>query len=458
MAFVSQRGKELLTDEYGYVYTCNNKNKDGTKVYWVCCKRFCNVRVHTVNANITFRSDIHCHAADQSRSAAHSAISAMLNAAETTQNSTRNILSDGVQNVDEQTAAAMPSKSTLCRRIQRARRRVNPTPPIPTVRHGFDIPDKYRYTADGKQFLLWDSGRDDINRILAYCSEEGLDLLLNKPHWFCDGTFKASPDIFYQIFSLHVYISGAVVPVLYAMLPNKTRETYVRLLTKLSEMRDFHPESILTDFETAILSAFSDVFPDAARTGCFFHFSQCIFRQVQQHGLVTDYAVPEFSIFVRMLAAFAFVPEKDVITSFETLIDVEYPDRAEAIIDYFEDNFIGMKDRRGVRKSPSFPVALWNVSQRLADALPRTNNSVEGWHNGFQRTLMCSHPSVWKLIEKLQEERLQKFATTQLLAGQTCPTKKVYRISNDRIATIVKDYHNRTTLDYLRNIAHNLTF
>jgi len=461
MALVSQRGKELLRDEYGYVYTFNNKNKAGTKVYWVCEKRnICNVRVHTVDGNIVYRSsDVHIHAADQSRSAAQTVIAAMVNAAETTQNSTRNILSDGVQNVDEQTAAAMPSKRTLSRRIQRARRRVNPTPPIPTARHGFDIPDKYRITVDEKLFLMHDSGRDDTNRILIFCSEEGLDLLVNKRHWFCDGTFKVSPDIFYQLFSLHVFITGTVVPVLYAMLPNKTRETYVRLLTQLSHMRDFHPESILTDFETAIFSAFTDVFPDATRTGCFFHFSQCIFRQVQQHGLLGDYAVPEFSIFVRMLAALAFVPENDVITSFETLIDVDYPDRAEPILDYFEDNFIGRKDRRGVRKSPAFPVALWNISQRVVNTLPRTNNSVEGWHNGFQRTLMCSHPSLWKLIEHLQkEERLQKFSITQLLAGQTCPTKKVYRISNDRITAIVNDYHNRTILDYLRSIAYNLTF
>ena len=42
----SQRRKKLFKDEYGYIYTCNNKNKYGKKVYWLCVNRAsCNVYV-----------------------------------------------------------------------------------------------------------------------------------------------------------------------------------------------------------------------------------------------------------------------------------------------------------------------------------------------------------------------------------------------------------------------------
>ena len=46
--------------------------------------------------------------------------------------------------------------------------------------------------------------------------------------------------------------------------------------------------------------------------------------------------------------------------------------------------------------------------------------------------------------------------TVQLLAGQTHKPKRVYRISNERIVNVVADYNNRTFVEFLRGIAHNL--
>ena len=41
---------------------------------------------------------------------------------------------------------------------------------------------------------------------------------------------------------------------------------------------------------------------------------------------------------------------------------------------------------------------MWNVHQRVIEDLPRTNNSVEGWHRGSQQSVDCYHPSVFKLV------------------------------------------------------------
>lgn len=235
MALVSQRRKELFKDEFGYVYTRNNTSKDGKKVYWLCANRTsCDVRIHTVDRSVVFRSDEHSHSAEPTKYLARKIVSDMSTAAETANDSTRNIIRDGVQNIDTHLAAALPSRQSMCRRIQRARRRINPTPPVPIERTGYDIPDKYCNTSDGRKFLAHDTGKNDRNRILIFCTEEGFDFMVNRPHWFADCTFKCSPDIYYQVFSLHVYISGTVVPVLYALLPNKTCETYRRLLSKIA--------------------------------------------------------------------------------------------------------------------------------------------------------------------------------------------------------------------------------
>ena len=130
----------------------------------------------------------------------------------------------------------------------------------------------------------------------------------------------------------------------------------------------------------------------------------------------------------------------------------------QSVVSYFEDNFIGRPDRRGIRKQPSFPIDSWNVYNRVLESLSCTNNSVEGWHNGFQRSLMCSHPSIWRLIEQLKkEEGLQKFSIAQLQAGISVSSQKVYRFCNERITNVVNDYQNRSSVNYLLSIAHNLT-
>jgi hypothetical protein len=140
-----------------------------------------------------------------------------------------------------------------------------------------------------------------------------------------------------------------------------------------------------------------------------------------------------------------FVPVSDAVDAFDALIDAGYLDRAEPVVDYFEDNFIGRPDRRGNRQSQIFPLTLWNVNQRVVESLPRTINSVEGWHCGFQSSLYCTHLTLWKLLDRLKRENeLHKLTVVQLLSGQTYIPKRVYRITNERIGNAVAGYSNST--------------
>jgi len=76
---------------------------------------------------------------------------------------------------------------------------------------------------------------------------------------------------------------------------------------------------------------------------------------------------------------------------------------------------------------------------------------------GFQSSLQCSHPTLWKLLDQLiRENELHRLTVVQLMAGQTYKPKRVYRITNERIVNVVADYNNRTTVEFLRVIAHNL--
>ena len=97
---------------------------------------------------------------------------------------------------------------------------------------------------------------------------------------------------------------------------------------------------------------------------------------------------------------------------------------------------------------------------RTKEELPRTNNSLEGWHRGFLSSVGCCHPNIWKFLKCLQKEQaLQHVHMTQYSAGfDKQQSRKKYLDVSKRIITVVNDYANRSTIEYLRGIAYNLNF
>ena len=92
-----------------------------------------------------------------------------------------------------------------------------------------------------------------------------------------------------------------------------------------------------------------------------------------------------------MLPALVFLPAGDVIEGFEELVDtvrILYNDVADELLQYFEDTCIGRYRRNAPRRSPLFAINLWNMFNRTDHELPRTNNSVEGYHRSFQGHLL----------------------------------------------------------------------
>ncbi|CAF3918353.1 unnamed protein product [Rotaria sp. Silwood2] len=100
-----------------------------------------------------------------------------------------------------------------------------------------------------------------------------------------------------------------------------------------------------------------------------------------------------------------FVPVLDVIKAFDLVAD-DFDDEADDFLGYFKKTWIGEPKKRGTgRKKPLFPIELWNVYDRTVANLPRSNNSIEGWHNAFAKRVAIAHPSISKLTEKIRREQ-----------------------------------------------------
>ena len=110
---------------------------------------------------------------------------------------------------------------------------------------------------------------------------------------------------------------------------------------------------------------------------------------------------------IKLLLTLAFLPSNEVSNAFDGLV-ADYPFQLSPIINYFEDTYIGQRNRRGQKKQLLFNISMWNMKEKQEEGLPHTNNQLESWHNVFQGLTETFHPSIFKFIEALQrEEALQ---------------------------------------------------
>ncbi|CAM4835312.1 unnamed protein product [Rotaria magnacalcarata] len=104
------------------------------------------------------------------------------------------------------------------------------------------------------------------------------------------------------------------------------------------------------------------------------------------------------------------------------------------------------------RKKPLFGHKLWNIHDRVIVATPRSNNSVEGWHNAFANRASISHPNIVKLTEKIRREQ-SKFEvnTAKILQGHIIKTKKAcYRRLDERITRLVNAFDSSRLDEFLK--------
>lgn len=373
------------------------------------------------------------------------------------QETPQQILTQSVPDISPAAAAQLPSVHHIRRNIRRQRQATNNPLPVPPTRADITIPESYQLTLDGQKFLLHDAGGDD--RMLLFSTQSNLQLLQECEHWFADGTFKTSPPLYEQLYTIHGLTSDRTIPCVYALLANKRQATYTSLFKQLLELNHhLSPSTIMVDFEKAAINSALEVFPDVTVKGCFYHLTQNVYRKIQQCGLQQQYqSDSDFAHHLKMLPALAFVPTDSVVSVFEELSEA-MPADAQPVMDYFEDIYIGRPQLRGRRRPATFPIPLWNMYTRAEEELPRTNNSVEGWHRRIQSSIGCYNPNFWKFLKLLQSEQaLQKVLCTQLLAGHAPePPRKRYADCNQRIVRLVGQYQERTNMEYLRGIAYNI--
>ncbi len=128
------------------------------------------------------------------------------------------------------------------------------------------------------------------------------------------------------------------------------------------------------------------------------------------------------------------------------------PVRFQCMLDYLEEFYIGklIGKSKNNRQGPLFPIAIWNVHDRVMNDNHRTNNSLESWHKQFEADLDMKHPTINRLIEAFRkEQRNTEMNYIQLTGGLACPADQVayqlitlHAIKQDDLIAICVDRNN----------------
>ncbi|VDI04710.1 Hypothetical predicted protein [Mytilus galloprovincialis] len=212
-------------------------------------------------------------------------------------------------------------------------------------------------------------------------------------------------------------------PLVFSLLPNKSEQTYDRLFNLLKTACQQHhlqlaPQIFFTDFEIATRNSAQRAFANITLRGCFFHFTQCIWRKTQNLGLATDYKNNEdLRLLVRRAAVLPLVPPQLVEDVWFTALEdaEEIAINTTAFADYVTEYWVEGYNRQH-----------WN---HFSNEGPRTNNHLEGWHSKLKKHVNHAHPNIYIMIEILKKTQANTEANQiQVAAGGTQrPTSLKYR-------------------------------
>lgn len=383
----STRGKAKLNVR-GYLLV-KDKSRD-EKYYW-CCEyknaQNCNGRATTNlvgEEHLLIKFVEHNHAPIASRVDVVQTLNSMRNAASGSSDPPAQIIQNTIANMPQDSYSYMPNTDALRKQINYVRKKHLPSQPQSL--QDIDIPINLRQTIRGEQFLARDIEYGE-EKMLIFCTTSNLQHLQNANYWIVDGTFKTVPILFQQLYTVHALVGGndnaTIFPMVYALMTNKSEESYLRFFQELIELGEtsgysLSPPLILSDFEQAVISASQIKFPNTVNKCCFFHFSQNLWRRIQSAGLSVEYGTNEdLSIKLRYLSALAFLPSAEIPLAFDHVKTI-LPPSTNSIVKYFEDTYVYGRVQRQLqngsvlRSTPLFPPALWSVYELVEAGYPRT--------------------------------------------------------------------------------------
>ncbi|KAF7684959.1 hypothetical protein CDIK_4292 [Cucumispora dikerogammari] len=130
-------------------------------------------------------------------------------------------------------------------------------------------------------------------------------------------------------------------------MTNKIEVLYLKVLSKIADLTTIKPNMVLLDIERALINAVSKIYLEAEVNLCFFHFSQSIWRKIQQLGFSTIYKTGSENPFdLKRILALSFLRKGDIQNEYiqikHRLSLNEIPNK-EDLFNYLKSTYIGIE-------------------------------------------------------------------------------------------------------------------
>lgn len=274
--FRTEKGKEGI-GYMGHVYRFAKRGADGS-LYWRCLLRDdCRGRLQTdANKGRPQLRTEHCHAANDDEVRVRSARERLRQRAEQETAPAPEIYRQEILKLAQYpgSAARMPAYDSVSTTMYRDRH--SNMPPLPTSLQALVVPPQFCQTLAGQPFLMC-SGTG--NKFLLFTTADNLTRLCSSTTIYMDGTFDTAPHLFTQLYTIHAFVGERLIPFVFALLADKTANTYTEMFTALRQCCNQHgqqlqPGTIMTDFESSVIPVIQQEFPASRHKGCHFHFTQ----------------------------------------------------------------------------------------------------------------------------------------------------------------------------------------
>lgn len=443
----SKGGQSLVYNNFRFQI----KSRRDERVYWRCAVRTCPATIRTLNKIPIGFNLQHNHASDPHKLQVSKVMNAIKKRCREEADPVPTIYDEEIAKLrtpewddnTEQMVEKLPTFQSARSILYRQRSKLLPN--LPATTNELDLQDQWVQTSTGEQFLLADDNNGP--RILIFATHRNLQHLTNNTTIYGDGTFYTCPTLFTQLYSIHGTVNGQMYLLVYGLLPGKSEQIYTRFFNLIKAKcidigLQLQPATVMVDFETATINAAKTVFPGATLRGCFFHFTQCIWRKTQQTGLQIAYKeIEAVTLLVRRAAALPLVPEDKVEDVwFDALTEFENADvntNTMPFTDYVTTQWVE-SDRH-----------LWNHFDHEG---PRTTNHLEGWHSKIKKRIQKAHPNIFTFINHIKQiQAVNEVNIIQVAAGGLPSHKRrKYRNMDSRLHQLKQRLRNNeiTVMQY----------
>ena len=157
--------------------------------------------------------------------------------------------------------------------------------------------------------------------------------------------------------------------------------------------------------------------------------------------------------YFQIISALPFLPPNLVKRGFDAASE-SIPDGWESFTEYVERTYI----RGNQGQSGRYKIRMWNVYDRVKNDLPRTNNSLEGWHRGVNKMLNISRPSIWRLLKFIKTELdRQSVRYNNVIRSSEKQKRRKEQIKDENIKNLVLKFKPTNDKQKLRDYLFNIS-